>query len=351
MNGRERVLAMIDHKSVDRIPLMPITMMFAADQTGVKYGRYVLDYRLLVEAQLRTAERFDIDQVSCISDPAREAADMGADARFFDDQPPAFDETSALLKDKSLLAKLRIPDPLGGGRMFDRVRAAALLKEKTAGERIVEGWIEGPCGQAANLRGINRLMTDFVDDPLFVRDLLEFIVEMELRFARAQMDAGVELMGVGDPAASLVGPGIFNEFIFPAQQKLVAGLKGMGLRTRSHMCGNTRKILKSRGELGYDIVDLDTMVSMTEARVQMPNQVMLGNIATVAVLRNGTSADVLSAVEACHSAAGDRYIIGAGCEVPRDTPAANMLALLEYARTTGSEIREHAGSAVRGGSL
>jgi MtaA/CmuA family methyltransferase len=333
MDNRERVIAMMDHRPVDRIPLMPITMMFAADQIGVRYGEYVSDYRLLVEAQLRTAERFDLDQVSCISDPAREAADMGAHVRFFDDQPPAFDETTAFLIDKSLLAGLKIPDPLGGGRMHDRVNAAALLKEKVAGERIVEGWIEGPCGQAANLRGINRLMIDFTDDPPFVHDLMDFIVEMELRFASAQMDAGVELMGVGDPAASLVGPAIFNEFIYPPQLRLVNGLKAMGLRTRSHMCGNTRRILKQRGELGYDIVDLDVMVSLAEARAQMPEQVILGNIATVAVLRNGSADDVLKAVEGCHVAAGERYIIGAGCEVPRDTSEANMFAMRDYALT------------------
>src|SRR5215469_15392595 len=309
MTNRERVLAMIDHQLVDRLPLMPITMMFAADQIGVKYGRYVTDYTLMAEAQLRTAERFDLDQVSCISDPAREAADLGAHVRFFDDQPPAFEESQALLSDKTLLAGLKIPDPLGGGRMTDRVHGAALLKEKVAGERIVEGWIEGPCGQAANLRGINRLMLDFTDDPVFVRDLMDFIVDMELRFAKAQMEAGAELMGVGDPAASLVGPAIFREFVYPAQKKLVDGLKDIGLRTRSHMCGNTRRILRGRGELGYDIVDVDAMVSLSEARSQMPNQVILGNVATVEVLRNGSMESVLSAVTSCHEAARERYII------------------------------------------
>jgi MtaA/CmuA family methyltransferase len=296
-----------------------------------------------------TAERFDLEQVSCISDPTREAADMGAQVRFFEDQPPAFDEADALLKDKSLLAHLKIPDPLGGGRMHDRIKAAALLKEKTAGERIVEGWIEGPCGQAANLRGINRLMLDFTDDPVFVRDLLDFIVEMELRFAKAQMEAGVELMGVGDPASSLIGPVIFKEFIFPAQKKLVDGLKALGLRTRSHMCGNTRKILKARGELGYDITDVDAMVAMADARLQMPDQVILGNVATVEVLRNGSAEDVSAAVRKCHADAGDLYIIGAGCEVPRDTPVANMSALLEYSRSSqrsGQPERQEIGQSV-----
>jgi MtaA/CmuA family methyltransferase len=333
MKSRERVLAMMDHHPVDRIPFMPITMMFAADQIGVKYGRYVTDYRLLVEAQLRTAERFDIDQVSCISDPTREAHDLGAEVRFFDDQPPAFDESQALLIDKKTLVGLKIPDPLGGGRMTDRVMAAALLKEKVAGDRIVEGWIEGPCGQGANLRGINRLMLDFIDDPVFVRDLFDFIVEMELRFAKAQKDAGAELMGVGDPASSLAGPAIFNEQIMPAHKKLVEGMKAMGLRTRSHMCGSTRRILKGRGELGYDIIDLDTKVPLAEAHAQMPGSVILGNIATVEVLRNGSVEDVIRTVTKCHREAGELYIIGAGCEVPRDVPAENMLALLQYARS------------------
>ena len=72
---------------------MPITMMFAADQIGVPYGRYARDHRVLVEGQLATAEQFGFDYVSCISDPAREAADCGAAIHYFDDQPPAIDET------------------------------------------------------------------------------------------------------------------------------------------------------------------------------------------------------------------------------------------------------------------
>ena len=64
MNGRDRILAMIESRPVDCLPLMPITMMFAADQIGVPYGRYATDYRVMVEAQIRTAEKFDFDYVS-----------------------------------------------------------------------------------------------------------------------------------------------------------------------------------------------------------------------------------------------------------------------------------------------
>lgn len=333
MNGRERILAHLAGRPVDHLPLMPITMMFAADQAGVRYGDYARDHRVLVEAQLRTAERFGFDYVSVISDPAREAADCGARVAFFPDQPPAIVETEARLADKTGLARLKAPDPLGGGRMTDRVRGVALLKERVRGEKLIEGWVEGPCAEAADLRGINTLMLDFFDDPQFVRDLFDFVVDMELRFARAQVEAGIDLMGVGDAAASLVGPDLYEEFVWPYEKKLVDGLHALGAKVRLHICGNTRRILAGLGRLGCEIVDLDFPVPLSEGRAVMgPQQVLLGNINPVKVLKEGTSETVSAAVAECHRQAGARYIVGAGCEIPRGTPEANVRALTTYAQ-------------------
>jgi len=332
MTGRERILAHLAGKPVDHLPLMPITMMFAADLAGVRYGDYARDHRVLVEAQIRVAETFGFDHVSVISDPARETADLGGVIEWFEDQPPAIVESQALLADKRTLARLRPPDPCGGGRMTDRVRGVALLKERIGSEKLVEGWIEGPCAMAADLRGINTLMLDFTDDPGFVRDLFEFCVAMELEFARAQFQAGADIMGVGDAAASLVGPRIYYEFVWPYEKKLVDGLHAMGGLVRLHICGRTRKLFDGMGRLGADIVDLDFVAPVDEARrVMGPDQVLLGNIEPVGVLRNGTPEIVWQAVAQCHREAGPRFIVGPGCETVRDTPHENMRAMARYA--------------------
>lgn len=334
MNGKERIIAQIKGLPVDSLPLMPITMMFAADTAGVKYGKYASDYRILVDAQLKTAEKYDFDYVSCISDPAREAADCGATIEYFEDQPPAIVEEAALLLDKTKLANLKVPDPLGGGRMTDRVNAAALFKEKVGNDMLIEGWVEGPCAEAADLRGINNLMLDFYDDPAFVTDLFEFVVEMELRFARAQIEAGADLIGVGDAAASLIGPKFYEKFVLPYEKKLVDGIHNLGGMVRLHICGNTRKILAGMGSLKCEIVDLDFLSPISEGREQMgPDQVLLGNIDPVRVLRDGTPQDVWREIEKCHKEAGKRYIVGAGCEVPRNTPPENLYAMRDYARS------------------
>jgi MtaA/CmuA family methyltransferase len=338
MNGRERILALLEGRPVDRLPFMPITMQFACDQIGARYRDYCTDYRVLIEGQLRTAERFGLDYVNTMSDPAREAADCGATVEYFDNQPVALVEEQALLADKTRLAHLKIPDPLGGGRMHNGIRALALYKEKVAGQLLIEGWIEGPCAEAADLRGINNLMLDFYDDPPFVRDLFEFVLEMELRFAKAQVEAGAESLGIGDAAASLVGPQIYEEFVWPYEKKMVDGIHAMGAKVRLHICGNIRRILEGIGKLGCDIVDVDSMVPLAEARMKTgPRQVLLGNLNPVTVMRNGTPETVTRAVAECHRQAAPRYIVGAGCEIPRDTPPENLHALGQYAFTHSPE--------------
>jgi len=337
MNGYERILHHLENRPVDRLPFMPITMMFAADQIGVKYGDYATDYRLLVEGQLATAERFDIDYISCISDPAREAADCGAPVIFYEDQPPAIDETRALLQDKTKLARLAMPQPWDGTRMADRLEAARLFREKAGGEKLIEGWVEGPCAEAADLRGINTLMIDFFDDPEFVRDLFDFVVDMEIAFARAQLDAGVDLIGIGDAAASLIGPHIYREFVWPYEKKLVDGIHRAGGKVRLHICGDTRPNLENMGRLECEIVDLDFMVPLSAARSEMGNaQVLLGNLNPVEILLKGDPSLVVRELEKCFLEAGSRYIVGAGCEVPRGTSNENMTAMQRFAATAMS---------------
>lgn len=333
MNGRERVFAHLRGEAVDRLPCLPITMQFAADLIGVPYLEYSTDYRAMVRGQMAVAERYGLDYVNTMSDPACEAADCGADVTFYPNQPPAINESRALLADKKSLLGLKQPDPRSGKRMSNRLQALSFYKEQVGGELMIEGWVEGPVAEAADLRGINTLMLDFLDDPQFVRDLFEFVLEMELRFARAQVDSGAEQIGIGDAAASLVGPRIYEEIVWPYEKRMVDEIRKMGASVRLHICGNTGKILEGMGALKCDIVELDSPVSISAARAAIgPDQMLCGNIDPVRIVREGYPETIQRALADCHQEAGARYIVGAGCEVPRDTSPLNMEAISQYAR-------------------
>jgi MtaA/CmuA family methyltransferase len=331
VRGRERVLAMLSGGRPDRLPLMPITMMFAARHAGVKYRDYARDHRVLAEAQMRTAETYGFDYVSAISDPAREASDLGAAIEWFENQPPAIVESQALLSEKSRLANLSLPDPETAPRMRDRVEAVRLLRQRAGQDLLVEGWVEGPCAMSADLRGVNTLMLDFFDDPAFVRDLFDFTIEMELRFARAQIAAGADIIGVGDAAASLIGPKLYFDHVQPYERKLVEAIQQAGAPVRLHICGKTRKLYRGMAATGAAMIDLDSMAPIGEARAEMgPEPVLAGNLDPVRVMRDGTPEGIRSALAECHRAAGSGYIVAAGCEIPDGTPEANVRAMSNF---------------------
>jgi len=334
MTGRERVLHLMRGEPVDHLPNIAITMMKAADEIGVPYRTYAMEAEAHARGQLAVSRAYGIDHVSGISDPAVEAADLGAAVIYREDAPPAIDDNDPLLLDTGRLLALKVPDPWASPRMRKRIDAVARMKRDCGGEKAVEGWIEGPMAESCDLRGVSRLLMDVYDDASFVRDLVAFVVEVELAFARAQIEAGADYIGMGDAAASLMGPDHYRQFIWEAEKKCVRELHRMGVPMRLHICGNITPLLDMLAGVEADLVDLDSMVSVKEARRKLgPDRCLAGNINPVAVLLNGTPESVEKALDCCfQDAGGSAYAVAAGCEVPRDTSAQNLLAMARFAQ-------------------
>ncbi len=334
MTGRERVLETMRGGPVDALPNVAITMMKAADEIHVPYKTYALDADAHSRGQIAVSRRFGIDHVSGISDPAVEAADLGAAVIYREDAPPAIDDAAPLLADTAGLLTLRAPDPSAGPRMSTRIEVISRLKAECAGEKAVEGWIEGPIAEACDLRGVGRILMDIYDNPSFVRELIAFVVDLELAFARAQIAAGADYIGMGDAAASLTGPDHYREFVWEAEKRCIRELHRMGVPVRLHICGDITPLLAMLAEVEADMVDLDSMVSVKAAREAWgPKRCIAGNINPVADLRNGTPRLVAERLRACfRDAGGSAYAVAAGCEVPRDTPDENLMAMARFAR-------------------
>jgi MtaA/CmuA family methyltransferase len=243
-------------------------------------------------------------------------------------------ESESLLAEKSVLVRLQAQGPAFGERVENRIRGVEELRRQVGKDLLVEGWVSGPCAEAADLRGINRLMLDFSDDPAFVSDLFEFSVGLAARFAAVQIEAGADIIGVGDAAASLVGPRIYNESVWPWEKKLVDAIHAMGGKVRLHICGNTRRTLPGLGKLGCEVVDIDSPVPLEDARAQMGSlQTIAGNLDPVRDIRNGSPDTIAHALEALHREAGARWVVAAGCEIVRDTPHDNLRAMMNFAHT------------------
>ena len=326
MNSYERYMAVLKGEKVDILPRLPILMQFAAEFIGSNYGAFASDCRVLVESNLRCAEAFDFDQVSAISDPFRETQGFGAEIQFVRDGVPRCPKPP--LEEAKDLKLLKKPDPHRSERMLDRVRAVEEFKKAADRRYSILGWIEGPAAEAADLRGVTNFMMDLVLDPGFARELMERCVEVGIEFARAQVEAGTDTMGVGDAIASQVSPQVYEEMIFPYEQKLFDGVHAAGGLIRLHICGNTTHLLPFFARLHVDIVDLDWQVDMAAARrILGRDKVLVGNLDPVNAVKRGTPAKIKKAVREIYRAVGDPYMVGAGCEIPPGTANENLKAL------------------------
>ena len=326
MTSKERVHARINHQPVDRIPNLNILMFFAAKEIGAPYSEYCRDYRKLVHGNIVCMQKYGIDAVSAISDPMRECADMGMEVEFPVDDVPH--EKELFIKEKTDLLKLKPVAPESGRRMTDRIQAVDLFKKEVGNEFPVIGWVEGCFAMAADLRGVNNFLMDLYEDADFVADLLEICLEQAIWFARAQIDAGADIIGVGDAVASVAGPLAYNDLALQYEVRLLEAIRKAGGKTKLHICGNTTPFLESLPAQYCDILDLDWMVPMDKAAGLYGNITCInGNYDPVAVLLQGSVQDVKNAVKSCADIGGINHTNAAGCEVPKHTPPENLMAV------------------------
>ena len=334
MNSYERVTRRLRGDPVDRPPNFDIMMTFAAHYVGQPLSRYYLDHRVLCQANLAVLQDFDLDIVQAISDPYREAVDFGVDVVFPEDGLPV--RKSPLLVDPTDLSKLKPPDPATGRRMSDRLAAVRSLSEQVRGEVPVMGWVEGALAEAAVLRGDSALLVDLYDRPDYVHELLEVCVEVGVAFARAQVEAGADIVGMGDAIASQISPEMYREFALPYERRIFAAVHDVGALGRLHICGNTTHLLDLMPQSGADVIDLDWMVDVRRAaEVFGDYPVICGNFDPVAIMLQGTPEQVREAALYCLRWGGPRNISGAGCEIPDGTPHENLFAQARALREFG----------------
>lgn len=330
MNSRERVLALLEGKAVDRTPNFNILMGFSARFGGHTYREYASDYRILCDSDLKCAEEFSIDLLSAISDPMREAEGFGANVTMPENDVPysPVPLVTDLYEAKSVL---RTYDPYNGKRTEDRLKAVEYFK-KYGKDYAVGGWVEGAFAECCDLRGINDFLADVAcEEEEAIHEFLRIANEQAVRFAVEQVKAGADIIGIGDAATSLISPNMYQQFAFPYQKAIVDAVHSAGGRTKLHICGNTSNVLPYMIETGTDIVDLDWMVDLKRAKeiIGSRSTVISGNYDPVAVLLQGTPDEVRAKVLECRELVKTNYISSGGCEVPRDTPHENLRAVAE----------------------
>jgi len=336
MTPKERIYAILNGDSYDRPAVAPILMAWAAHFVGHSYRDYYLDGDVLVKAQLAATRAFNLDQISAISDPWRESAAYGMEFEY----PPegVGRPKEAFIKTRDEISRVKRFDIENGERTAQRIESVRKMAAELGQTHSVLGWVEGPMAEYGDLRGVENAMLDLIDAPEIFLEAGEVIVENAIAFALAQIDAGADMVGVGDSAASLISPATYAGLVMPLERKLIDAIHEAGATAKLHVCGNISNIVKHITESGTDVIDVDWMVPLAKAReLAGPDVTLCGNFNPTGVLFEGTPEEVAEAARDCINAVPEKFILMPGCEVPPGTPEKNIRA---FCPCDGCLIRE-----------
>lgn len=318
MTSKERIMAVISGRESDRVPVFPLLMSFAAKRYGVNYRQFASNGHVLAESQLKVWEIFGFDAITACSDAFRVSADLGGEIVFPEDTPPHL--IKPLVKNEADFKQLKKPDVSDPkGRMADRIMSTRELVSAAGEHCLVLGWVDMPFAEACSLCGVSEFMLMLYDEPDFVHLLLEFLTEIVIEFALAQIETGAPMVGAGDAAASLISPEFFRRFALPYEQKVCEAVHKAGGLVKLHICGNTTKLLPDMVLSGADLFNVDHMVDLSLAikTYDKSQKAFKGNINPVADMLGVPPEECQRKAEDCiKMAQGSRFILSPGCEVP-----------------------------------
>lgn len=309
----------------------PILMHFAANFIGKNYGQFASDYRVLAEANLRCMDEFGLDLLGLISDPYRETSAFGAKIQFIPNGVPRC--LNLVVKTADDVIQLKNPDVYKESRTLDRIKAGELLSKETRGNIPIIGWIEGPLAEACDLAGVENMMLQLMMDPDFANRLMDKCMKTAKDFAKAQFEAGCEIIGMGDAVCSQIDTETYNTFVRERHQELIDFIHGLGGKIKLHICGDTTHLLPSYKNYNLDILDLDWQVDMGFARETLGEKVIFaGNINPVLVQDKSRDEVFQMSRDLVAKHKTERFILSAGCEISVLTPPENLKAMSEATR-------------------
>jgi uroporphyrinogen decarboxylase len=283
MKPRERLVAALNHKEPDRIPID-----LGGCTTGIEVEAYnrvkdVLGFRSEtrtfvrdhVEVDEKILERFNVDtRYLRIKAPRSYKFVIESDNSYLDiwgvryKKPPTslyWDMVDFPMKEstRDVLAKYKWPDPNDPGITEGLRETAKRLYETTEYALVLDVFGYGVFDQAWALRGMQNFFMDLAMNQQFADALLQRIADYQVALSDhvlREVGEYVQVVMVSDDLGTqnglMMSPEIYRKLIKPAEKRVWEFIK---TKTSAflflHSCGSIRKLIPDLIELGVDILN------------------------------------------------------------------------------------------------
>lgn len=331
LTGKERLERIFHHEEVDRPAcicpggMMNMITTDLMDVAGITWPEAHTDAEMMAKLALASYENGCFENVGVPFCMTIEAEGLGAEvtmgSKIYEPHVTAYAIESVI--DWKTLSPIDITK----GRAKVVLDAIKILKSLNLDVPIV-GNIVGPVSTASSVIEPVNFYKELRKKNAIAHEYMTFVTEETIKFARAMIDAGADVIAISDPSGTgeILGPKYFEEFAVKYLNMLLDGLQEEKMGTIVHICGQMKSVYKQIDMVKSDALSFDSIVPMKEARKNLGEErVLMGNVSTYA-LEFGNPERVASLTKHCVESGSN--IISPACGLGTKSPLENIQAML-----------------------
>jgi len=216
---------------------------------------------LCAEVTLQPVAAHGVDAAVMFADIMLPVLGMGVDVELVESVGPVISEPVQSAED---VERLVIPDPSESVPFI--LEAVRIVRSEIDPERAVVGFCGGPFTVAGYLvegkpsRDFVRVKTLMYREPGVWHALMEKLTETSVRYVRAQVEAGADVIQVFDSWVGALSPADYEEFAAPYSARILAAVDVPTI----HFGTGTATLLPLMAEAGGDVIGLDWRIPLDE---------------------------------------------------------------------------------------
>ena len=331
MTPRQRVIAALNREPVDRPPVIsPVSVATTESMeiTDAYFPGAHYDAEKMARLAAAGHELLNFDCVMPYFSIMAEAEALGAVIK-----PGAIDiMPSAASRPFTDPGDFQMPDDfLSRPTVNTIVESIKILKKRFGDEVAICGKVIGPWTLSYNLYGTDLFLMDLIDEPERARAFLNAFMVVPLTFAKAQIEAGADMITWADHATGdMISAKMYEEFLYPVHRECMKEFRekvSIDAPVILHTCGKTIDRMGLFAQTGFTAFHFDSKNDPAETFNLVGDKIILaGCISNTEVLQFGTPEDVKKQTRAVMAAGIP--VIAPECAVPCGVKNENLRAIV-----------------------